>query len=175
MPKPVRTADPAADPIDVAEAKAHCNVDFGDDDALITALIAAATVHLDGYTGILGRALVTQSWRQDFGVFADCLRLPLEPVSAIDSVKYFDAANGEQTVATAVYSLQTDDLGSYVILNDGQSWPSEIYDRPDAVRVTFTAGYGAAADVPQSIKQAMFFMICDWYETRSSAVYGVTV
>lgn len=45
---PVRTAAPAELPITLAEAKAHCRVDYTDDDAFITSLIGAAVSHLDG-------------------------------------------------------------------------------------------------------------------------------
>jgi hypothetical protein len=56
--------------------KLHCRVDFDDDDLLLEALIGAATAHLEK---VLDIAIVTQSWRQDFGNFS-CLRLPKDPV-----------------------------------------------------------------------------------------------
>lgn len=99
--KPVLTDVPALRPVSLAEAKAHLRVDFSDDDTLISALIDAATAHIDGYTGILARALVTQTWRQDFCDWPGdrVLRLPLAPVASVESVKYFDAANVETTVS----------------------------------------------------------------------------
>jgi hypothetical protein len=58
MLKPVRTVPPAEMPVSLDEAKLHCRVDHNAEDAHITGLIAAAATHLDGWSGILGRALV---------------------------------------------------------------------------------------------------------------------
>src|SRR5690606_12599307 len=102
MLAPVRTVAPATMPVSLAEAKAHLRVDHDDQDDLITAQIKAATAYLDGWSGILGRALVTQTWRQDFAGFGDRLPLPLVPVTAIDSVSYFDGDNVHQTLDAGV-------------------------------------------------------------------------
>ncbi len=174
MLRPVRTIAPAETPLTLSEAKTHCRVDSSDEDTLLNALISAATEHLDGFSGLLGRALITQSWRQDFDRFEACMRLPLDRVSSITSIKYFDDTNTEQTVAASVYSLHTDALGPYIKPNDGEYWPSGVHARDDAVQITFVCGYGDAAAVPQPIKQAMLLMIEDWYDTRSSAIYGTT-
>ena len=50
-------------PVTLAEAKAHCRVDGSEDDAVLSALIAGAVGHLDGWTGILGRCIMPQTWR----------------------------------------------------------------------------------------------------------------
>src|SRR5690606_38428902 len=109
-----------------------------------------ATAWLDGYSGILGRALVTQTWRQDFDRFANRLPLPVAPVSAVVSISYFDAGNVQQMLDPGVYELLADARGAYVALRPGQSWPA-TFRRVDAVSIIFTAGYGAAADVPEPI------------------------
>lgn len=165
MLAPVRTAAPGSTPVSVAEAKEHLRVDIGDDDNLITAYIAAAVDHLDGWSGILGRALVTQSWRQDFARFG-CLRLPLGPVASITEIKYFDGDNAEQTLADSVYTHHSDALGTYVALKPDHAWPP-TYSRPDAVSVTYVAG-SAPADVPGAIKVAIFLMVGNWYANREA-------
>lgn len=78
MLAPVRVTPPAEPPVSLEEAKAHLRVDFGDDDLYVAGLIEAATAHLDGWSGILGRALVTQTWRQDLCGFPrdGVIRLP---------------------------------------------------------------------------------------------------
>ena len=158
MPAPVRTLAPANMPVSLAEAKAHLRVDHDDQDDLITAQIKAATVWLDGYAGILGRALITQTWRQDFAGFADRLPLPVSPVISVVGVSYFDAGNVQQTLDAGVYDLLADARGAYITLRPGQSWPA-TFRRADAVSVTFTAGYGAAADVPEPIRQAILLIV----------------
>jgi len=147
MLAPVRTAAPAITPVSLADLKASLRVDHSDDDAVIGALLAAAVNHFDGWTGILGRCLVEQTWRQDFGCFTDCLRLPLAPVLTVESVTYFDGENAQQTLAASVYGLFSDARGPYVGLKPDQSWPGS-YSRRDAVSVTFKAGYATTPAVP---------------------------
>lgn len=163
MIPPVRTVAPAA-VIDVEEARRHLRVDHHDDDLLIASLVAAATAHLDGWAGILGRALGTQTWRVDLPDFCDRMRLPLVPVASVTSVKYSDTANVEQTVSSSIYRLTADAIGSFVERVSGQSWPA-VYDRPDAVRITFVAG---EATVPAPIKAAILLMVGDLYANRET-------
>lgn len=157
LPAPVRTAAPATNPVSLAEAKAHLRVDHSDHDTRIASLIEGATANLDGYTGILGRALVTQTWRQDFPAFTDLLRLPLRPVASITIVTYYDANNAQQTLASTVYGLFSDALGAYVALKPDQTFPS-TYARRDAVSITYVAGVAASA-VPGPIKQAILLQV----------------
>lgn len=56
-------APPASPVVSVSDAKAALRITHDDEDALIGALVAAATQHLEGYGGVIKRALVTQSWR----------------------------------------------------------------------------------------------------------------
>lgn len=163
---PVRTVAPADLPVTLAEAKLHCRVDHADDDTLITGLIEAATGHLDGWTGILGRAIMTQTWRQDFPNFGSKLRLPLVPAALIEAVTYHDGDNSEQTLDDAVYSLFIDAAGPYVALRPDQTWPG-TYNRPDAVSVEYVAG---ADDVLPAIKAAILLLIGHWYVNRDEDV-----
>lgn len=164
MLAPVRTAAPATTPVSLTEAKAHLRVEHTADDTLITALIGAATDHLDGWTGILGRAIITQTWRQDFDGFACKLRLPLHPVASVSTVTYYDGDNAQQTLATSVYELLTDAAGSYVARKAGQSWPG-AYNREAAVSVEFVAGEATA---PAAIKAAILIIIAHLYDNRGS-------
>lgn len=174
MLKPVRTVAPAVEPVSLVEAKAHLRVDHSDDDTMIASLIAASAAHLDGWGGILGRALITQTWQQKFPFFPSGLviGLALAPVQSIDSITYFDGDNAQQTLATSVYTVLNDELGPFVTLQANQSWPG-TYPREDAVTVTYVAGYGdAGSDVPAAIRHAMLLMIGHWYENREGVVVG---
>lgn len=166
MLSPVRTSAPATNPVSLSEAKAQCRVDHSDDDTLIGLLISGATAHLDGYTGVLGRALVTQTWRQDLESFSDPLRLALGPVASITSVTYYDADNAVQTLAGTVYGLFADEFGAYLALKPDQSFPS-VYSRRDAISVTYVAGVADSA-VPAPIKHAILLMVGHWYANREA-------
>lgn len=167
MLSPVRTSAPADTPVSLTEVKAHCRVDGTDSDTVLTLLLAAAVSHLDGWTGILGRCMVTQSWRQDFCGFASPLRLPLGPVASVTSVSYYDADNAlVAALSSDVWVLRYDALGAYVDLKTDQSWPSS-YARADAVSVTYVAGT-AAAGVPAALKAAILLMVSHWNENREA-------
>lgn len=175
MLAPVRTLAPVETPVSLEEAKEHLRVierdgagaalPFEDDD-LIKAYIAAAVDHLDGWAGILGRALVTQTWRQDYAGFG-CLRLALGPVASVASVMYFDAANETQTLSPETYVKLTDAQGTYVSLAPHAAWPA-TFVRPDAVSISYVAGQ-PVADVPAAIKAAIMLLVGNWYANREAS------
>lgn len=184
MYRPVLVTPPTIKPVTLAEAKAHCRVDHDDDDAKLTALIAAATSYADGWTGILGRCLVEQTWRQDYDGFV-CwsesrhhggrqLRLPLFPVIGVNSVTYIDALGTEQTVAAGSYTLKSDDRGAYVEFVSTYSFPTVSSERA-SVSVEYDAGYEAGGDepLPDSIKHGLLLLIGHWYANRETVVVGV--
>lgn len=172
--KPVRTIAPSGTPVSLEEIKAHCRVDGTDSDTVLTGLLNAAVSHLDGYSGILGRCMVEQSWRVDLADWptGGLIRLPFPDVTAITSVKYFDADNVERTVDSASYQRVEDALGSLVRLVDDYSTPSVYDDRLDAVQVTFVAGFGNAAAVPAALKVAIMLLVSHWNENREAVVAG---
>lgn len=172
MLKPVRTIAPAADLLTLAEAKNQCNVDHDDDDMLLNAYIAAAMGLFDGYGGI-GRAFINQTWAVAMGCWPSCrIDLPLAPVSAIGSITYYDTANALQTLAGGNYMLLEDALAPHLRWTAAAVLPA-LYDRDDAITVTFTAGYGAAAtDVPARVIHAMKLLIAHWYANREAVNVG---
>lgn len=176
MQKPVLVTGPATTPVSLSEAKAHCRVDTSDDDAVITQLISAATSHLDGYTGTLGRCLITQTWRFDCSGFpgGDRINLPLSPMQSVASVTYKDGNGDTQTLSTGAYHVSEDASGSYVLLDDTASWPTTD-EQPDAVSVTAVFGYGdASTDIPDAIKSALLLLIGHWFEHREAVTMGVS-
>jgi uncharacterized phiE125 gp8 family phage protein len=174
---------PATLPVTLAEAKAHLRVDHNDEDSLITSLIRAVTSHMDGYGGVLGRAIVTQAWEQAWSGFPfdrhsryqRVLRLPLGPVltKAAVTIQYRSPGSPDalQTLDPALYHLVSPPGWPAVELDDLSVWPNTA-DRPDAVVVRVTCGYGAAADVPDAIKVAALLMIGGFYLNREDVSPG---
>lgn len=167
-------------PVTLAEAKAQLRLDTTDDDTLVDALIAAATAHIDGRDGWLGRALVTQTWDLKLDAFPGIIEVPLPPLQSVDSITYVDAAGATQTLATSKYQV---DLGGgwrgRIKPAYGEVWPA-TYDVWNAVTVRFTAGYAPgvgsptdyAENVPRAIKQAVLLMVAHWYENRVPVLVG---
>jgi len=154
-----RITAPAATPITLEEAKAQLRVDHEDEDLLIQHYIDAATAWLDGPAGILGRCLVTQSWQMDLDAVTGPILLPF-PDSEIDSAVFTDAAGSDLD-----YRIDRRDQRLLV-------QPLAGFGRPAAI--TFTAGYGAPADVPAAIRQAMLLLIGHWYEHREAVSLGAS-
>ena len=160
-----RITAPATGLITLAEAKVHLRVDDATEDTYITALVAAASAYLDARDGVLGEALVSQTWRYSLPMapLGD-IALPLGPVMSVTVVKYIDAAGAEQTYSAANYRL----ADGVVELVDGASWPA-VAERRVAFWVDFVAGYGSAADVPETIRQLCRLLVGDMFEVRAAA------
>lgn len=173
MLAPVLITPPTNRPVTLAEAKEALQVEHNDDDALISGFVDAAVSHLDGHTGVLGQAMLTQVWRQDFGCFARRMRLPFGPAASIVSVKYYDAANELQTLSPSVYCLLTEPRGPFVQLQHGQSWPSHC-PRDDAIGIEFVAGRADDA-LPPAIRSALLMLVGYFYENRGFAADGSKV
>ena len=176
---------PAAEPLTLAEVKAHLRIDTGDEDTLLTGLIEAARLHLEGKDGWLNRAFITQTWdwtrdcfpvwwheQKHFGVWPGPypvgLAVPLAPLQSVTHIKYIDPDGVEQTLDPAKYMVDTKSAPARIFPAYEEVWPP-IRFVPNAVTVRFVAGYGAAAaDVPRPIRTAMLGLIADFYENRSA-------
>jgi uncharacterized phiE125 gp8 family phage protein len=179
----IRVTAPANLPVTLTEAKAHIDVEHSEHDALITMFLQAATDHVDGPRGFLGRALVDQTWDYYTDAFPnDCdpnlyLHLPLPPLIEVVGVYYTDTAGDEQTVDAATYTV--DLANSRVALVPNGSWPT-AGSYLNAVRVRFRAGYITTDsppddDVPPAIKAGILLMVGNLYRNREAAVVGQTV
>lgn len=163
---PVRTVAPAAPLLTAAEIKAQSRVDGPDDDAIVTAIASAIAATLDGYAGILGRALITQTWAQVFDGFSDMMRLPLAPVQSA-TVGYVDPDGQSQTLADA-YRLHEDAVSPYLRRVESAVLPA-VATRDDAVTITMVCGYGStAASVPQDIIHAAKLMASHFFDHREA-------
>lgn len=159
--KPVRIVGPAEPVLTLAEAKDFLRVsaNVSEHDDQIEAHIAAATSELDGWAGMLGRCLVSQTWRADFDSFpAGPLVLPFGDVGTV-TVAYADVSGADQTLSASAYRKATDGGRSALYLRSGYSWPSVEADRPDAVRVTMICGYGDASAVPPGLVAGVKLMV----------------
>lgn len=162
---------PIAEPITLAEAKAHLRVTGSDDDAYITALIVAAR---QGAEHITGRALMAQTWELALNGFSDVIRLPNPPLTSIASVKYLDESGALITMDASSYLLDDHSEPARLLPAYGTSWPA-TRDQANAVLIRYVAGYASAAIVPQEIKNWMLLRIGMLYENRESVVPGISI
>lgn len=166
----VLTAAPAAEPISLAEAKAHLRIDTDDEDTLISSLIVAARMLVERS---LGLALITQSWSHFLDAVPQrgCVALPLGPVQSVSAVRLHDGDGGTSTVDAGSYDIDVLSDPARVVLT--ALVPSAGLRPFNGFEVSFVAGFGdAASDVPQPIRQALLLLVAHWFEQREPVELG---
>jgi len=153
---------PATEPVTLTEAKAHLRVDTSDDDALITREISAGRQLVENWAR---RALITQTWQMVLDKAPAGFDIPLPPLQEVTKIETIDDAGTKTEVSSLLYFV---DLGQgsngRVQLRRGCFWP---HHRGFAsFIVSFKCGYGAAAAVPEALKEAILKLVALFYENR---------
>lgn len=188
---------PAFEPISLEQARQHLRVDVypgspatHPDDDLISRAIVAARERAEEITRRAlveqGVRLVAPSWYPDAwprtrqrGI--DLLRPPL---ISVDQVTYYDDNNTLQVVTSSNYFIEETQPVHRLRWAASFDFPC-TYDRADAVRVDYTAGYAgqaspvtdqaeAASGIPASIINGMLLLVGDMYEHREATLVGVS-
>lgn len=178
---PVVVTPPAAEPISLAELKLAAHITHSSEDAYLTGVIAAARFRYELDTR---RQLMeaTYDWflpcfsartfpRGEVIVQERSFEIPKPPLQSITSVKYYDTAGVEQTLAGTVYSAKTSSEPGRIYNLPNQEWPDLEDDRlEDAVTIRFVAGAADADSVPDLDKQAIMLLAQHWIENREAVV-----
>ena len=163
--RPTLTTPPAESPVSLEEVKDFCVVGFSDDDDLLTSLRDAAVSHLDGFRGVLGRAMIAQTWAISYTEWRREIVLRVPDVSSV-SITYNDADGVEQTATGA--TIHAKPMGTLVRLPDDFAFPALETDNAAPITVTFTCGFGDADDVPAALKVAVKALTATWYGHRAA-------
>lgn len=162
----------ATDPVTLAEAKIRLRIDDSADDAGVTRLIKAATSHAES---ICRRAFVTQKWTLILDAFpCGSISLPLPPLVSVEEVNYINEAGIETVLASTEYLVDKAGIVGMVHRAFNKQWPTTRV-QPMAVKVKFTAGYGAAAAVPSDLVSAILLLVAHWDQNREPVVVGTIV
>jgi uncharacterized phiE125 gp8 family phage protein len=171
----ILTSGPAAEPVALADAKAHLRVDGTAEDTLIASLIVTSRLHVEAAAGL---ALITQSWSwfRDAWPPGPALDLPLRPVQSIAAVRLYDSTGAATTIAPATYLLDGSGSPARLVRQGApispNAWPSPGRIA-NGIEIAFVAGYGsAAADVPAPIRHAILLLVAHWYEHRAPVEPG---
>ncbi|MCP5083182.1 MAG: hypothetical protein GY948_15955 [Alphaproteobacteria bacterium] len=152
---------PTAEPLSLAEAKAHLRLSADDEDDLISRLIATARRHIENQTGL---ALNTQTLRysQDVRPRSHSIALPVYPVRSIEEVRTYGQGNAPTALDPAHILLAAAVRPARLMLQAGRCWPSAV-----RLEVDLTAGFGPAPeDVPEPLRQAAAQLVAHWFENR---------
>jgi len=163
----VRVTAPAALPISVAEAKAQMRVEGNDDDTIIERLVNAAVSFVD-VQGVLGRAMITQTWGEWLAPNPSTVMLSLGPVQSVSAIKYYDIDGVLQTATLADFNVFGTPNRITITPKTGKAWPT-TQTRDDAIKIEYVIGYGnAASDVPQTVRHGLMMLVAHWYENRET-------
>lgn len=150
------TSAPAGELLTVEGAKQHLRILTGDHDTEITSLIRDARDYCERWTQRTLRAAVTRTktftewWKLDD-------KLPFPPLLASPApvITYYDADDDSQTLNATNYHVElSTDGGGRIVWSDSVSLPS-IFNRPDAITVTYRTGYADLASVPPAAVRGM--------------------
>ncbi len=165
-------AAPSEEPLTLAEAKDHLEEVATYKDDYITTLITVARQWAENHTR---RALISQTWDLFLDGFPPwTIEMPKPPLASVTTVKYTDTDGVQQTLAASLYDVDINAERGRIEPALNQVWPV-TRSVMNAVEIRFVAGYGAAADVPKKIKQAMLMLIGQLYDNREDTVTGTTV
>jgi uncharacterized phiE125 gp8 family phage protein len=149
----------------VADLKAQCRIDgTAEDTTTLPVYLLAAKEYIQE---VLSLQIEPATWVMTLDHFPSCeIEIPIWPVLDVDSLEFAYLLNGVSTpVEATFYTVDIQGRFPRIALNQGYSWPT-----PDTrianTTITIEAGYPTANDVPKLIKQCVYLLAADWYESR---------
>lgn len=155
--------------VSLEQAKEWCRVLNADHDTLIPFLVKSAREYIENYTG---RALLERTYedRRDGFPKSRVIKLENAPLRDVESIEY--VLDGQtQTLSEDSYTVDVYSTPGRVVLKDSYAWPSTDCV-PNAVIITFTAGYGSSEEteerlkIPQTLMLGIKFLISHWFANR---------
>lgn len=198
------TQAPVEEPVTLDEAKLHLRVTDSSEDTLITMLISAARIHAENvcrrvfvtqkwdlfldafpfytYYGVIpGYVPVDQlpsAWMtmRNYAVRfrGSKIDIPFPRLQSVDAVKYIDPNGVTQTMDPSAYVVDMISEPGVLTPKTGTYWP-DTQNTTNAVQISFTAGYGAAVDVPAGIKSWILLRVGALYENREEVSVATRV
>ncbi len=159
-----KIAEPALEPVTVADARAWLRIGHTSEDILIADLIAAARQDVENQTGL---SLISQQWRMTMDNWpdGDMIELPRGPVTGVTTVTIYAANGAPSIVPPADYLLDIRSEPSRLLFEKRNN-PGR---RMNGIEIDFTAGFGATgASVPDMLNRAIFLLVAHWFEFRGA-------
>ena len=166
---------PLVEPVTLAEMRSHLGITQDADisrDNIITGRIISARMMAESYCR---KAFVTQTLTGYAVDFPHCWtnlhRIPLKaPLQSVTSINYLNVDTGASQILAAP-NYYVDVVSACVIPVYETQWP-DARSILNSVRVEYISGYGLPAAVPETIKDAIRFIVAQW-EVFQSSMEGV--
>lgn len=159
----IQTDPPLAEPVTLAEIKAHLRIDSTEEDALLEGLVRVARAHLEAVTGV---ALMSQGFRLalDDWPRGSVIQLMRTPVQTIDAILVYDADGEPQNLSLTDMLLDATARPARLVIRD-RPRPGRLIN---GIEIEFTAGFGSALEVPPELKRAILVHAAHLYEFRGA-------
>src|SRR3990167_313732 len=155
---------PTTEPISVESARSRLRVVGSADDPEIIEMIRGVRSQAEEY---LHRGLLTQTWKYQQDNWTDEIRLPMAaPLQSVASVKYFDDAGAQQTLATSVYQVELVPEPGFIALKPNQAWPTLQSIRALPIEIQYLAGWTEPSLVPGAFLHALFLLLGQRFRWR---------
>lgn len=190
------TAQPASEPVTLADAKLWCRIDHAVEDSVVTSLISTArrlcetflrrplinTSYLWTFDGFPGYILPTLRDPTFFNVVRESqdliMRFPIGGVTSIGisgspptpAIQYVDQDTQLWvTLDPSMYVADFTEQPARLAPAFQQQWPTAL-SQIGSVRIAFTAGYGSlATSVPAEILSAVKLILCDIWNNKGDS------
>jgi uncharacterized phiE125 gp8 family phage protein len=176
---------PATTPVTLDHCRGWGRLGINEDDVLLACLLQAVG-EVERYAG---RSLIQRSYELRLHEFPlDChqgglegslIELPNPPLVSVSSITYVQSKT-TKTLAAGDYVVTSGGTERGIITPRlGTSWPATD-EVPDAVRISFVAGFGTSPDsVPQSLRNGVMAVAVQLFESRgqmpSASLIGETL
>ncbi len=162
-------------PVSYEDARRQLRLDDITEDKLyVQSLIYSVCEYIER---VYGLALLTQTVVEKHSGFPSDDKAPmyvhLRPGASVESVIYLNNSNISTPLTGFGYAKTGEKL--FITQPIGTSWPTEVAERPDAVTITYTAGFGATqGSIPANIRLAVMNLIGHFDANRENPVMEKT-
>lgn len=163
-----KVAPSSLQPVTLKEAKDHLRVDDDEQNAIISLYLSAAVKRCEDY---MQTSIMSAEHELHSSGFSCSFNLQKFPVSAINSVKYYDEDGDLQTVDSDDYRLQSFRQPCYIEFDSSFDAP-DLHDREYPVVINFNAGYTSASSVPATVKLGVLNELGTLNEIRQGVLTG---
>lgn len=154
--------------VSLDEAKQQLRVWDSAEDARVRLMLEAARAYCEEWSESTLRLSATRTASNE-GWPAGGWGLRHPPVSAVNSITYYDQTNTLRTLSSSNYRVTLTAAGCALVAwadnASGFTLPG-IADRPDAVTVTYTTGWGTAEAAPADAKAAVL-LVLQWIDGQA--------
>jgi len=181
-------------PVEVEFLKSQLRITHDQHDSYLTSLIAAATDWAIGYTGRqINFATLqayceyhdnSQSKNHYYGLPGSCYYgmnarrsyfIERGPVSGITKIEYLNLSGELIELTSDDYQVENEEYSATIYINANYVFNNIDACRPDAIRITYTAGYGGTVEekitpFPELVRNAVAMKAARMYTTPDDGV-----